>query len=227
MEKDLLHLKVIRNILSQIGSGFYKHGQRLPAERKLCESFGICRGTLRRALADLEKMGAVTIKAQSGAYVEKLPKPGAEHLVLAKNIAWTTIEDVMVARKAIELAAIGLASQRVKKADIKLLEKYIAQMQANVDNLPEYLQYDIAFHEQLVKSSKNAALIAAFEAIGEYHRYSQVFSSSSETCETDAIKHHRRILAALSDGDAAKAVSTLRRHFDSMLKKGTHFYRDT
>lgn len=219
MEKDLLHIKVIRRILSQIGAGVYRHGQRLPAERKLCQEFGISRGTLRRALADLEKMGAVSIKAQSGAYLQKSPNPGAAHPVLPKNIARTSLAEILVARKAIEVAAIELASRRAKNADIKLFERCVEQMQAHIDNLPEYLRYDIAFHEQIVKSSQNSALIAAFEAIADYHRYSQVFSSSSETCEMDAIQHHRRILAALKKRDSRKSVSALQRHFSDMLKQ--------
>jgi GntR family transcriptional repressor for pyruvate dehydrogenase complex len=221
IEKDLLHLKVIRRILSQIGSGVYRQGQRLPAERKLCEAFGVSRGTLRRALADLKKMGVVQIEAQSGAYVQKTSKLGAAHPVLPADIIQTTLSEILAARKAIELAAIELACQRASKTDIKLLQQCIDQMEANVDSLPDCLQFDMAFHEQLVKSSRNPALIAAFEAISDYHRYSQIFSSSSETCETDAIKHHRRILAALSAGNASKAVSALRRHFDDMLTTTT------
>ena len=71
MDKELLHTKAVREIISLIASGQYKEGKRLPAERKLCEQFDISRGTLRKALFDLEEMGAIKIRAQSGAYVQK------------------------------------------------------------------------------------------------------------------------------------------------------------
>ena len=221
MDKDLLPNKLIREILSLISMGVFKHGCRLPAERKLCQQFGVSRGTLRRALSDLEKMGAVQIKAQSGAYVQKMPKSAVTSPALPKDIAGVTLREIIIARKAIELAALELAGQRLTKADLRGLHHCIAQMQANVDNLPDYLQYDMAFHEQLVRAGKNPALIAAFEAIADYHKYSQVFSSASDTCETDAIRHHRRIVAAIEEGDSRKSVAALRRHFESMLKQET------
>jgi GntR family transcriptional regulator, transcriptional repressor for pyruvate dehydrogenase complex len=219
MDKDLLPIKLIREILSQISLGVYRHGHRLPAERKLCQQFGVSRGTLRRALEDLEKMGAIQIRPQSGAYVQKMPKSGLSERVLPKDIATVTLREIIVARKAIELAAVELACERITKSDLKALEKCIDHMQTNVDNLPEYLQFDIGFHEQIVKASKNPALIAAFEAISDYHKYSQVFSSSSDACETDAIKHHRCVVAALGEGNASKSAAALRRHFDCMLKQ--------
>lgn len=218
MEKDLLHLKVIREILSQISLGVYRDGQRLPAERKLCQEFGISRGTLRRALEDLQKMGVLDIRPQSGAYVQRLPKSSTTHPVLPKDVANITVREILFARKAIELAAVELTAQRMTKDDLKALEQCIEQMQANLDNLPEYLRFDMAFHEQIVNSSRNPALMAAFAAIAEYHKYSQIYSSSSETCEADALKHHRRILTALMEKNAARSVLALRRHFDSMFK---------
>lgn len=218
MDKDLLHIKVVREILSQISLGVYKHGHRLPAERKLCEDFGVSRGTLRLALSDLEKMEVVQIKPQSGVYVQNIAKSGVAKKIMPKYIANVSMAEIVFARKAIELAAIELASQRITKAEIKDLNKCIEGMQANVDNLPEYLRFDIAFHEQIVHSSKNPLLIEVFEAITNYHKYSQVFTSSSESCETDAIKHHLRVIAALTAGDTRKSVSALKRHFDSMLK---------
>ena len=218
MDKDLLHVKVIREVLSRISAGIYPHGQRLPAERELCRQFNISRGTLRRALADLEKMGAVQIRPQSGAYVQRLPKSSSLGLLPLKPAAKATLREIVFARKAIELAAIELASQRISESDIRNLETCIQGMERNLDNLPEYLHFDIAFHEQIIQSSQNPALIAAFEAIAEYHRYSQVFSSSSDTCEADAIRHHRRILAAMMKKDVSQSISALRRHFDAMLK---------
>ena len=44
MDKELLHTKVIREVLSWIATGEVEPGMRLPAERKLCNRFNVSRG---------------------------------------------------------------------------------------------------------------------------------------------------------------------------------------
>ncbi|MCD6174677.1 MAG: FadR family transcriptional regulator [Planctomycetes bacterium] len=217
MDKELLHKKAVREIISLVASGEFKEGKKLPAERNLCERLGISRGTLRKTLADLEKMGVAKIKPQSGAYIQnfsynKLPKQ-----ILPVDCENTSMEDVLVARKAIEVAAIELACKRITKAELKIFDQYIKAMEEKIEQLPEYLSYDIKFHEQIVKSSRNTALITAFEAISEYHKYSQVFSSGYKECEKDALKCHKKILKAISDRDQKRCVRLLKTHLENMI----------
>jgi GntR family transcriptional repressor for pyruvate dehydrogenase complex len=217
MNKDLLHKKAVREIISLVASGEFVQDQRLPAERKLCERFGISRGTLRKALDDLEKIGVVKIKPQSGAYIQKFSYDKLPRQILPVDCKNTSMRDVILARKAIEITAIEIACDRMNMQDLKLFEKYIRLMRKNIEDLPEYLRYDIKFHEQIVKSSHNSALITAFNAISEYHKYSQVFSSGYETCEEDAMKYHHNILKALNDRNKKKCVRLLKSHLEEMI----------
>lgn len=216
MDKELLHKRAVREIISLVASGEFKEGKRLPAERKLCEKLNISRGTLRKALADLEKMGVASIKPQSGVYIQKISYEKLPKQVLPIDCQNTSMKDVIIARGAIETAAIELTCERVTKSEIKLFNSYIKAMEKNIEDLPEYLSYDIKFHEQIVKSSRNSALITAFEAIADYHKYSQVFSSGYETCETDALEYHKRILKALIEKDKKKCVKLLKSHLNNM-----------
>ncbi len=218
MDKDLLHTKAVREIISLIVSGEYKMGKRLPPERKLCEQFGTSRGTLRKALADLERMGAIKIRAQSGAYVQKFSHKKLPKKVLPVNFKSTSLSDIIIARKAIELTAIEIASKRVIKKELDNLERIVQNMEKSLDDLPNFLKYDMSFHELIVKVSMNSALITAFDAISEYHKYSQVYSSYYEDCEQGALKYHKKILKYLQKGQAKYAVNALRKHFGNMLK---------
>ena len=217
MDKELLHKKVVREVISLVASREFVEGQKLPAERKLCERFGISRGTLRKALTDLEKMGVARVKPQSGAYIQNFSYDKLPKQVLPVDCQNTSMEDVLIARKAIEVAAVELACNKVTKTDLKLFDKYIKAMEKNIGDLPEYLSYDIKFHEQIVRSSKNTALITAFEAISEYHKYSQVFSSGCDTCEKDALDYHRKILSALKDRNVSVCVDLLECHLNNMI----------
>ena len=48
-------------------------GDRLPAERKLCEQLGISRSSLREAIQHLVSTGMLVSKAGSGSFLQQLP----------------------------------------------------------------------------------------------------------------------------------------------------------
>jgi len=159
MDRELLHAKVVREIISLIASGRYSQGKKLPAERKLCEKFDISRGTLRKALANLEKMGAIKIMPQSGAYVQKFSHKKLPRKVLPVDFNGVSLSDIIVARKAIELAAIEIASERITKKEISGLERIVENMEKSLDKLPDFLKYDMKFHESIVKAVQDLVLI--------------------------------------------------------------------
>jgi len=218
MDKELLHNKVVREIISLIASGQYKEGKSLPSERKLCEQFDISRGTLRKALADLEKMGAIKIRPQSGAFVQKFSHKKLPSKVLPVDFNGVSLSDIIIARRAIELEAIEIASERITRKEISGLKRIVENMAKSLDKLPDFLKYDMRFHESIVKACRNSVLITAFDAISEYHKYSQVYSSYYDNCEQEALKYHKKILRFLQDGKTKSAVKTLNEHFDNMLE---------
>lgn len=217
MDKDLLHLKVVRKIIAQVACGQYRHGQRLPAERKLCELFGVSRGTLREALIDLERMGVIIIKPGSGSYIKKIRPNNLPRSVLPPKFSHSKLEDTIYARQAIERAAIELACRRITKSQLHQLDKLIKKMDDAIDDLPEFIKQDMRFHETIVQAGGNPALVTAFEAIWEYHQYSQIFSSSFDECEETAQAHHKKIHRALEKKNSPLAVKALKSHFANMM----------
>lgn len=57
--RDLLYERVADRLRRDIVAGFYPRGTFLPSEADLCHRFEVSRGTLRRALADLARLGLV------------------------------------------------------------------------------------------------------------------------------------------------------------------------
>jgi len=216
MDKEFLHTKVIKEIISRIYSGLYRNGQRLPSERKLCDQFGISRGTLRSAFSGLEKMGVIKIKAQSGAYVQKFSHKKLSPKILPRNLKDVSLQDIIAARRAIELEAVKLACERITKRQLTVLKKLVDCMEESLDSLPDFLNMDVCFHESIVKASGNLVLIAAFEAIFEYHKYSQVLSSPYPESEKNAFVYHKKIMIALEEADSKAAVKILKEHFDNI-----------
>jgi GntR family transcriptional regulator of arabinose operon len=69
-----IHRRISQRISAQIGEGRYPAGSRLPSEAKLAIEFGVSRGTLRQALATLQRDGRTQAIPSRGHFV-RAPAP--------------------------------------------------------------------------------------------------------------------------------------------------------
>jgi GntR family transcriptional repressor for pyruvate dehydrogenase complex len=219
MDKDSLKKKVVKKIIALIASGQYADSQPLPAERKLAADIGVSRGTLRKALEELAELGLVEIRQGSGAYVRHSSFSDVPEELLPAGVAKVSAGDMMVARKAIELAAIETAVERMSDEQVRHLQMLVSDMAYHCDDLAEFLSLDIAFHRYLVECSGNPVLLAAYDAIEEYHRYLQVISTQNEHCEQLTLTSHLRIAAGIARRDTASAREALDAHLDSVVEQ--------
>lgn len=66
---DLLHRQLFLALREQIKRGTYKEGEPIPTEEQLCQSFGVSRITVRRAIADLAEDGWLERRIGRGTFV--------------------------------------------------------------------------------------------------------------------------------------------------------------
>ena len=218
MDTERLHKKIVREIIALIASGTYRDGERLPAERSLCGQFEVSRGTLRKALATLEQLGVVSIKPNSGIYVHNVSPAALPKTYLPPDFDRVDLADIIDARRAIETAAVETACRRITARQIRQLRTLIEKMAEAIDDLPAFLEADMAFHQALVRASGNRVLVTAFESIYEYHRFSSIFTSQQEGEERAALDYHRKLLAALGAGKAGAARRILAEHLEDVKK---------
>lgn len=64
-----LYIQLRTLLLAQIKAGHYRPHQRLPSERELCLEFQVSRMTVRQALLDLLRVGAVYTRVGKGTFV--------------------------------------------------------------------------------------------------------------------------------------------------------------
>jgi len=214
MNKELLHTKLVRELIALIASGKYADGVRLPAERKLCKQFNVSRGTVRQGLYDLEKLGILKIKPCSGAYVQKISQKKLPAHLLPLDFSNVTFSDIIYARKAIETAAITLACEKISAHQIEEFRQLIEKMEQAKDNLLEFLKLDTPFHQFIINASGNMPLVTAFRSIAEYPKYSQVFSSLYESEIHTAIDFHRKMLSALKERNVKNAIKAIIKHLE-------------
>lgn len=65
------YIAVKNRLLSDIGKGIYKEGDKLPTEREMCELFQVSRITVRQALASLENEGLIQRFQGRGTFVHR------------------------------------------------------------------------------------------------------------------------------------------------------------
>jgi GntR family transcriptional regulator len=68
---DLLHRQLFLAIREQIRRGVYREGDPIPTEDQLCQSFGVSRITVRRAVADLVEDGWLVKRLGRGTFVKQ------------------------------------------------------------------------------------------------------------------------------------------------------------
>ncbi|MGW7460091.1 GntR family transcriptional regulator [Streptomyces sp. NPDC054797] len=61
--------RIMADLLSQIRTGALPDGTRLPSEAELAETYGVARGTVRRAVRELETAGHVRAQHGVGRFV--------------------------------------------------------------------------------------------------------------------------------------------------------------
>jgi GntR family transcriptional repressor for pyruvate dehydrogenase complex len=154
---------------------------------------------------------------RSGAYVRKYSNRKLPQKVLPPNFKEVNLGHIISARKIIELPALELACKNASKKDINLLKSLIVKMGKAVDNLPEFLQYDMEFHQAVAAASKNLVLVTAFESISEYLKYSQVYTSIHDGEEEKALRFHKKMFKAIKSKNKKQGVRVLRQHLDEIL----------
>lgn len=78
-----LYQQVRDALAERIATGSLRPGQRLPAERQLCETFGVSRVTVRRALGALVEEGLVEVAPGRGWFVATAPLSEPPNVLLS------------------------------------------------------------------------------------------------------------------------------------------------
>jgi GntR family transcriptional repressor for pyruvate dehydrogenase complex len=150
-------------IRRQIHTGALMPNEQLPAERKLAESLGISRATLRDALKRLEQEGyVVSVRgAKGGNFIandEQLNEIGRAFLLTRPDRTWRSFEYL----GAVLNAASMLACTRRTPADVKTMRDAVATV-ANAQSTGEIRKGQCDFITTICKASLNSFFVEAAE----------------------------------------------------------------
>lgn len=198
-------------------------GMELPAERELGAQAGLSRATVREALRILEGEGLIETRLgrRGGSTVLQ---PSTEPIERSVGIfirgLRIRMESVLQTRHAIEPAAARYAATHRTDEDLELLEQCHRRLEeaAFGDDIHAYVQANLEWHVQVVRSSHNELLIAFIAAVSKaVYIDSDIEGFSSPEVRNAVIRAHRRVMDAIRERDGEAAARRMGRHVHAYI----------
>ncbi|WP_117194415.1 FadR/GntR family transcriptional regulator [Rhizobium terrae] len=215
VEPRRLYRQAAEQMRALIERGEFAIGDRLPAERDLAEMLGVSRPTVREALIVLEVEGFVTIRMGSGVYVSRR---NVQRISLPASENVEGPFELLRARSLVECAIVEEAARLARPDHIAALDKNLAAMATALDDRPEALSLDRAFHTTVAGIVANATLE---RFVGELHDlrltpYFEKLAGYFENRHTwhSALEEHRAIRDAVAAGNPTGARNAMRVHLE-------------
>jgi DNA-binding GntR family transcriptional regulator len=180
----------------------------LPAGTKLNEldlaaRYGVSRGPVREALRSLGQLGVVAFVPRRGAFVS--------------SPSDADLEEVYLARDAIETAAARVAITRATDDDLLALRSLLREMEMayEIDEYPTAWAVDLELHRTIVQLAGNSRLMAFFEQLASQtllaHR--DVTERRGGIVPAPPAELHRDLVEALIARDDAAVEAAVDAHF--------------
>lgn len=195
--------QVIAQLRTQITSGEWPVGSRIPTEVELVEQLGVARNTVREAVRALAHNGLLDIRQGSGTYVLATSELAG---VMHRRFADADQEQVTELRLALEAAAARLAATRRTDPDLKLLDTALARREDawRSGDVEDFIQTDAAFHQAVLAAAHNEVISALYADLGEVLR-TELRLTVGPVLEEQRYVSHDGILEAIRAGDGEKA----------------------
>jgi DNA-binding FadR family transcriptional regulator len=205
--------QLAERLRDEILAGSLAAGERLPGEADLCEAEGVSRSTVREAIRLLEAQQLViTTRGTTGGSFVAQHSPGRIHRELGTSLDLLvgndelTVEQIIEARRLLEVPAVALAAERCTPEQLAELRRCLDEGRAGNER----------FHQLLLAASGNPLLeVMTTPLFGVIrHRVSRDRATDDFWHLVDA--EHRALLELVEAGDAEAAARAMGRHLQGL-----------
>ena len=212
--------EIRQRLADAIHTGQLAPGMPLPAERVLCQEFGVARTSVREAIQGLVIAGYVERRGNRSVVAERLPDvnfTGDDRKAL--------VTQLFEVRQVIEPAIAELAARR---ATVEQREQIAAIAERRTNDLETFRELDHQFHSLLARGCGNPLLIevhskalAALFKSGDLASllYAEVNRSEVKEIISSSLEAHRAIAEAVVKGYPRKAVAAVVAHLDDVERR--------
>jgi len=193
-----------------------KPGDLLPPERELVQMLGVSRGSVRDAIRSLELMGLLEPRQGIGTVVRDPVSAPANPLTAALLERQRTVEELLDVRKMIEPPLAGRAALHASSNELDDMQQILVRQEAKVQRGELATDEDSEFHYAITLASDNRVVLKVVDVLMELLKKTRERSLQVEGRQQQSLAGHRRILAALKQGDAKAAEAAMRRHLEEI-----------
>jgi GntR family transcriptional regulator, transcriptional repressor for pyruvate dehydrogenase complex len=224
VSSNKLYIQIYNQVLSQIQSGAFKIGDKLPTERELCEQFNVSRAPIRQALSALELNGYIYSRQGEGVYV-KSSQSVVENQQSDIILEAVSPEDIVEARMAIEPIIVKLAALRATEEDIKGLRTTINKMEEETKEGVYVPETDETLHNQIAAASQNELFIKFMSDISNAMKQQEMWKFIRDRTVTRPdyrdtnFKEHQMLINAIEEHDEKEAVNLMTTHMNNLYDR--------
>jgi GntR family transcriptional regulator, transcriptional repressor for pyruvate dehydrogenase complex len=215
--------KIAGELHSQVLQGKLVPGERLPAERSLCVTFGVGRTTIREALKSLVVRGLISRKGR-GVIVADPAHSSPPGVDLSGLAAQVTIKQLYEVRKLLEVKIAGWAAMRATASDVEAIQQSLSSEPSRSSNTGSANRI---FHDALATAAHNPALQRVYQSGSELFFRLPFFWKLFDDVKVRAVRArrhdmahrwHQQILTAITEHDVSEAEGAMFQHLDIMEK---------
>ncbi len=205
---------ITQGLIQYIAANGLRGGDRLPSERELVRMAGASRLPLREALSVLKGLGIVEAKHGKGLFVKQLDLASTFGMLspLLRSQANIDIEHIFEARIHLEGSVAELAADNHSYENIEALEVAVGDMRKSLADKPVYVCHDMAFHQELARSTGNSIFHVFMASITDLLAELQFQYLDQVEVRHLAILEHEDILDAVRQGHGPRAKAAMQRH---------------
>lgn len=222
--------KVVQNLRLLIEQTNMQLGDRLPAERKLCEQLGVSRSSLREAIQQLTSTGMLLSKVGAGKFLQQLPTNWSQAQIV-QPLSMLIDEDpgyrfdVQEARIILEGGTAWYAAQRATQEDLLNIRQCYEKI-AHYQSLGDDDQASIAdakFHLAIAEASHNLVLIQMMRGLFDLLKFNVVLGRRkvySESHRFDQLhEQHYQVMDAIERQDPEAARLAVCGHIEFVVQQ--------
>ncbi|WP_299094638.1 FadR/GntR family transcriptional regulator [uncultured Metabacillus sp.] len=223
VSSEKLYIQIYNQILSEIQSGSFNIGDKLPAERELCEQFGVSRAPVRQALSALELNGFIYSRQGEGVYVKNTQLTNKSESSFMFDS--TSPEDIVEARMNIEPLIVKYAALRATDQDIADLRSTIKKMEEETNAGIYVPETDEELHNGIAKASHNDLFIKIMSAISNAMKQQEMWKFIRDRTVTRPdyrevnFKEHKMLIQAIEQHNEKEAVELMTSHMQNLYDR--------